>query len=259
MRRAGLLALAACAAATLALPPAVAASPSKQPKKRPKPVVVQRGYSVIAVARGPRVPVYARPGAKKPLKTYRRPLHVRPRQTFLVDWPHGRFTWPAWVRVHLPERPNGSTAWVRSSSVKFLLNPYRVHVDLLTHEMTVWRRGKVWMRVPIGVGRAATPTPQGRYYLVKLIRPPNPRGAYGPYAFSVSAYSPVLTRFAGGPGQVGIHGTNRPHLVGKRVSHGCIRVDNAVIRRLARQLPLGTRVEIRWNTRPRGPSVTHAA
>jgi lipoprotein-anchoring transpeptidase ErfK/SrfK len=55
----------------------------------------------------------------------------------------------------------------------------------------------------------------------------------------------VLKRFAGGDGQVGIHGTNQPWLIGQSVSHGCIRVNNASIRRLARVLPLGTPVVIR--------------
>ena len=53
------------------------------------------------------------------------------------------------------------------------------------------------------------------------------------------------TSFAGGDGQVGIHGTNRPSVLGRDVSHGCIRVRNAVITRLARLVPLGTPVEVR--------------
>jgi L,D-transpeptidase catalytic domain len=54
-----------------------------------------------------------------------------------------------------------------------------------------------------------------------------------------------LWRFAGGDGRVGIHGTNEPWLLGSSVSHGCVRVRNDMIRRLARMLPLGTPVLIR--------------
>jgi lipoprotein-anchoring transpeptidase ErfK/SrfK len=43
---------------------------------------------------------------------------------------------------------------------------------------------------------------------------------------------------------VAIHGTNAPWLIGQAVSHGCIRVHNSVIRRLARLLPLGTPVRV---------------
>jgi len=54
----------------------------------------------------------------------------------------------------------------------------------------------------------------------------------------------VLYSFGGGPGQIGIHGTNDPSSVGRSVSHGCIRLSNAAITRLAQELPLGTPVTI---------------
>ncbi len=67
---------------------------------------------------------------------------------------------------------------------------------------------------------------------------------YGPVAFGTSARSPTLTDWPAG-GFVGIHGTDRPELLPGRVSHGCIRLRNADIRRLARLLPVGTPVTIR--------------
>jgi len=100
------------------------------------------------------------------------------------------------------------------------------------------------MRTKIAKGKAISPTPTGRYYVTDLIRPPNPRGFYGPYALGLSAHSPVYTSFAGGNGQVGLHGTNQPSVLGTDVSAGCIRVSNRVITRLAKQLPLGTPVDI---------------
>jgi lipoprotein-anchoring transpeptidase ErfK/SrfK len=45
-------------------------------------------------------------------------------------------------------------------------------------------------------------------------------------------------------GIVGIHGTDRPELLGQAVSHGCIRVRNDVARRLRRLAPLGTPIDI---------------
>jgi lipoprotein-anchoring transpeptidase ErfK/SrfK len=86
------------------------------------------------------------------------------------------------------------------------------------------------------------PTPTGTFFITELLEQSNPRGLYGPYAFGLSAYSNVLYSFGGGPGQIGIHGTNEPSLLGTSASHGCIRVANAVIARLARLLPLGTPV-----------------
>jgi lipoprotein-anchoring transpeptidase ErfK/SrfK len=54
----------------------------------------------------------------------------------------------------------------------------------------------------------------------------------------------VYQEFAGGDGQVAIHGTNAPWLIGQAVSHGCIRMRNEAIARLARFLPLGTPVRV---------------
>jgi lipoprotein-anchoring transpeptidase ErfK/SrfK len=80
---------------------------------------------------------------------------------------------------------------------------------------------------------------------VELLKQPDRWGLYGPYAVGLSAPSNVLYSFGGGPGQVGIHGTNEPWALGADVSHGCVRISNAAISRLAALLPLGTPVEIR--------------
>jgi lipoprotein-anchoring transpeptidase ErfK/SrfK len=52
-----------------------------------------------------------------------------------------------------------------------------------------------------------------------------------------------------GDGQVGLHGTNDQAGIGRAVSHGCIRVRNTVIERLAALLPLGTPVRIMGGAR----------
>lgn len=141
-------------------------------------------------------------------------------------------------------RPNGSVGWVRSSTVTLSSNPYGITVSLSQHRITVWKLGRAIAREPAAVGRSVLPTPTGVYYIDELLKQANPRGPYGPYAFGLSAYSQVLYSYGGGPGQIGIHGTNEPSLIGTSVSHGCIRVANALITRLARILPLGTPVTI---------------
>ena len=97
---------------------------------------------------------------------------------------------------------------------------------------------------PAAVGRSVLPTPTGRYYIVELLKQPNPNGVYGPYAFGTSAFSKVLYHFGGGPGQIGIHGTDEHGSIGHSVSHGCIRLRNRDIVRLAHLLPLGTPITI---------------
>ena len=80
------------------------------------------------------------------------------------------------------------------------------------------------------------------FFLNSLLRPP-PGSIYGEFTYGLSAYSDVIRNWKGG-GIVGIHGTNDPSSIGRRVSHGCIRLRNADIARLVRTLPLGTLVTI---------------
>ena len=73
----------------------------------------------------------------------------------------------------------------------------------------------------------------------------DPQGSYGPFALGLAFHSDSLTEFAGGPGQIGIHGTDQPSSVGQAASHGCIRLPNEVITELVEQgIALGTPVVI---------------
>jgi lipoprotein-anchoring transpeptidase ErfK/SrfK len=103
--------------------------------------------------------------------------------------------------------------------------------------------GKSVLQVPIAVGTEDNPTPTGATFITELIENVNPNGSYGPYAFGLALHSDTLTEFAGGNGQVGVHGTNQPALIGQRVSHGCVRLANDDIRKLVDlALPLGAPV-----------------
>jgi lipoprotein-anchoring transpeptidase ErfK/SrfK len=201
-----------------------------------------RGVAIVARGRADAVGIYRRPGAAHPARRVMRRTVDGKRLPVIFLVLARR---PGWVEVSLPVRPNHSRAWVRETDVRLQTDPYRVEVQLTRHRIVVFERDRAILRAPVGVGRAVSPTPTGRYFIADLLRPPNPNGFYGPYAFGLSAYSPIFTSFAGGDGQIGIHGTNAPAALGSDVSHGCIRVRNTVITRLAKRLPLGTPVEIR--------------
>ncbi|HET6817371.1 MAG TPA: L,D-transpeptidase [Mycobacteriales bacterium] len=195
-------------------------------------------YAYVAEAVGATLPVYARPGGPV-ITTLANPNVWHDRLALLATARSGD-----WLKVLLPIRPNGSTGWVPASSVQLTWDPYRLVVDLSAHRLTLLNVGKPVLRTPVAVGSHATPTPRGVFYLTSLLRPPDPAGAYGPYAFGLSGFSPVLKTFAGGPGEIGLHGTDDKASIGHSVTHGCIRVANAVITRLAGQLPLGTPVVV---------------
>lgn len=106
---------------------------------------------------------------------------------------------------------------------------------------------------PIGIGAEGSDTPVGKFTVVRKsvnpawnvpqsIRrekpdlparvPPGPDNPLGTHAMRLSL------------GSILIHGTNKPWGVGRRVSHGCIRLYPEDINRLYRLVPVGTRVTI---------------
>jgi lipoprotein-anchoring transpeptidase ErfK/SrfK len=79
---------------------------------------------------------------------------------------------------------------------------------------------------------------------VKLRPPQISAAAYGAWALGLSGYSEVHQTFGTGDGQIALHGTYKPWLLGQPVSNGCVRMDNDTISRLAETLPLGAPVTI---------------
>lgn len=149
-----------------------------------------------------------------------------------------------WYRVRLPILPNNSTGWVPATSLGEL-NKVNTHlyVDRAKLTATLKRNGVTIFKTIIGVGRSYWPTPAGEYYVRDML---NGFGvpAYGPIAFGTNARSATLTDWPGG-GFVGIHGTNEPQILPGAVSHGCIRMPNESILKLARLMSVGTPLTIR--------------
>ncbi len=94
------------------------------------------------------------------------------------------------------------------------------------------------------VGKPSTPTPLGRFFVTEKlhIAPGVPEG---PWALATSAYSDVLQEFAGGPGQIALHGTvGLDASLGTFSSHGCVRFANAAITWLAHDIDAGTPIVV---------------
>jgi lipoprotein-anchoring transpeptidase ErfK/SrfK len=148
-----------------------------------------------------------------------------------------------WYPALLPMRPNDITGFVPANALRVSQTPYRLDVDRSRLQLTVWNGCEVAARYPIGLGKTGTPTPVGRFYLISLMKPAVPDSIYGVYAYGLSGYSNAITNWRWG-GVIGLHGTNDPSSIGKRMSHGCVRMRNRDIVRLAKILPLGTPITI---------------
>jgi hypothetical protein len=149
-----------------------------------------------------------------------------------------------WYHVQLPLKPNGSTGWVRAADLELLPVTTRIEVDLSERRVTLFDRGRRVLTTTAAIGSPQTPTPTGRYYVNQRLVPTDTSGPFGPGAIGISAFSEVLTGWAQG-GPIAIHGTNRPDLIGRAVSNGCIRVRNDQLRRLFDRALAGTPVTVR--------------
>jgi lipoprotein-anchoring transpeptidase ErfK/SrfK len=150
-----------------------------------------------------------------------------------------------WLQVRLPVRPNNTTGWVPAGALGEL-QPLKTWLKINTHTFraTLVKAGKVVWSARIGVGQPQWPTPKGRFFIRAELKGYGSAGSfYGPLAFITSATSDALTDWPGG-GIVGVHGTSLPGLIPGRISHGCVRVRNGDIVRLAKLMPVGTPLTI---------------
>jgi lipoprotein-anchoring transpeptidase ErfK/SrfK len=151
---------------------------------------------------------------------------------------------PKWLLVRLPGRPNGHTGWIQAANVKIEKTPWHVVVSTWLRRVTVYRAGRFVRSFAAIVGKPSTPTPRGEFFVEEPV-PLGSQAAGAPFAFALSARSNVFQEFAGGPGQVAIHGINNiGGTLGTAESHGCIRVSTAAVRWLAARIIAGTPVTI---------------
>jgi hypothetical protein len=189
------------------------------------------------------VRAYRSPGAKRSFARFGR-LNINgvPTVFAAVEAVMGERCRAAWYRVQLPMKPNEVTGYVRARSVNLRVIRSRMVVDLSARKVALYHRGRLMLSTKAAIGAPATPTPLGSYYVNQRFRT-DVEGPFGWAVIGISAFSEVLTGWVQG-GPVAIHGTNNPSLIGLRVSNGCIRVSNEVVRRLWRLAPSGTPVLI---------------
>lgn len=147
----------------------------------------------------------------------------------------------AWVRLHLPYRPNGSQGWVPAEAVELKKTTTWIRVNTKARTVKVFKNGTAVKKFKAAVGTGGTPTPKGLFAIQDPVRT---NGQLGPYILVLTAHSNVLKTFAGGDGIVGIHGWPTSSVLGKAVSHGCVRMSRTGVRALARYAQAGVPVEI---------------
>ena len=124
----------------------------------------------------------------------------------------------------------------------------KILINLASRSLALYVDGVKTALYPIGPGKVSTPTPVG-YYKVQdkaenpvWIDPEDttrkvPSGETNPLGYRWIQFS----------GTYGIHGTNRPESVGSYVSNGCVRMKEADVEELFKQVQVGTPIEISYN------------
>jgi lipoprotein-anchoring transpeptidase ErfK/SrfK len=235
--RSALVSLGAAVAAALAFAGAAPAAldAAELPKRFPAAGELLRARVAVRAAPDPEASVLRRLRQLRPDYHPQVVLALAARRGADGDW---------WYELSLPGRPNGQRGWVRADRVA-LWAPARsrivVHRGARRLEVRRIADGAVLLRARVAVGKPGAETPLGRdFYVQSRFVPDDP--FLGTFALETSAYS-RLSDWPGG-GVVGIHGTSLPELIGRAVSHGCVRVTNATANALRRLAPLGTPVDI---------------
>jgi lipoprotein-anchoring transpeptidase ErfK/SrfK len=212
------------------------------PKKPPK-IPVAKSFPAAGGMLSNSVPVRVAPNPHahviKVMHQFR--SDFRPQVILAVKTKTGSDDEP-WYRISIPMRPNGTYGWIPAKTVKLSPTHSEVVVNLRSRTIDIFRFNKHKWHGPVAIGAPGRETPTGHYFVAARFVPYHDT-FLGVFAVETSAYS-KLTEWPGG-GVVGIHGTSLPQLLGKAVSHGCVRVSNATARKLKAYAPLGTPILIK--------------
>jgi hypothetical protein len=149
-----------------------------------------------------------------------------------------------WLQVRLPGRPNGKVGWIDRTGTKLEYTRWRLVVSTRQRRVDVYDAGRRVRSFSTVVGAPATPTPVGQFFVEESVAL-KPSAVGYPYALALSARSDVIQEFAGGPGQIALHGLdNVGGTPGTAISHGCLRLDTRDITWLASHINPGVPVVV---------------
>lgn len=133
--------------------------------------------------------------------------------------------------------------------VKPIEEPIHLIVRRGKRRVEVYRGDKQVASYPIAVGKAGWETPIGNFAVISKEENPIFKSFKTGNVIEPGPDNPLGVRWIGiwtdGKTQIGFHGTNQPELIGKAVSHGCIRMHNKDVVALYQYVTLGTPVTVK--------------
>jgi lipoprotein-anchoring transpeptidase ErfK/SrfK len=126
-----------------------------------------------------------------------------------------------------------------------------IHLVVLRskRKVYVYRGDKQIESFPIAVGKPGWETPVGKFQVINLEKEPIFKSFKTGKIIGPGPENPLGLRWIGiwtdEKTQLGFHGTNQDELIGKAVSHGCIRMHNKDVLKLYNYVKLGTPVVVK--------------
>ncbi len=161
------------------------------------------------------------------------PLEKTPRsatsqRSHLTDWLLGRF--------HAPQ-----PALPAESSVQLVLS-------LSSRTLEVRSPDEAPITYKVAIGQDDWQTPAGNFKVTHKLKDPAWQHPITHETIEPGPDNPLGTRWIGfwsnGQAEIGFHGTNQEELIGKAVSHGCVRMRNQDIEALYQRVEVGTAVQV---------------
>lgn len=152
-----------------------------------------------------------------------------------------------WLDVRVQGRPNGSHGWIPADLAQVSQTPFRIEISRATKSLRLVKAGRTVRTIKVVVGAADTPTPAGSFAIADKLELKTGGAFLGKWVLPLTAYSDVLKTFDGGIGQIALHGRGGASLkqpVGTAASHGCVRIENSAITKIAMAVPTGTPVNV---------------
>ena len=119
-------------------------------------------------------------------------------------------------------------------------------LKLSDRRVYVYRGNELATSYPVAIGKAGWETPVGSYKVIEMQRDPIWQHPWTGKLIPPGAENPLGARWIGfwtdGKNFIGFHGTPQEKLIGKAVSHGCVRMRNQDILALYAQVEVGTAV-----------------
>lgn len=148
--------------------------------------------------------------------------------------------------VHVPEVENRQQSTAKKPATAATAKNRRIVLQLRQRRVYIYDGDKEVASYRVAIGKKGWETPTGTFQVIRKIRNPAWKN---PWSGSVSDPGPdnVLgERWIGfwtdGKQTIGFHGTPGEHLLGRAVSHGCVRMRNADIRAMFDMVEIGTPV-----------------